>query len=185
MELFSIQPKQTTSARQYRFLWLAAIIVSLDQFTKIIVKLRLPLYESKVVWGDLILLTHVQNTGAAFSLSLGSPEINRFFFITMIMIAIVFVVYLLYRATTKLQLISFSLIIGGAVGNLIDRVLFGYVTDFIDVDFPDYIMQRWPVFNIADSAVVISMCLLILDMIIHRSPEHASGSDSQQKIDIP
>jgi len=163
-----MQEKQTVAAKQFKYLWLAAVVILLDQFVKIIIKTALPLYQSKVVLGDFILLTHVRNTGAAFSISLGSQAFNRFFFIGMTIIAIIFVVYLIYRSTTKLQLISLSLILGGAIGNLIDRILFGYVTDFVDMDFPDIIMQRWPVFNVADSSIVIAMCLLILDMIINR-----------------
>lgn len=168
MELFWMQEKQTVAAKQYRYLWIAAVIILLDQLVKIIVKLYLPLYQSKVILGDTILLTHVQNTGAAFSISLGNPALNRVFFIVMPIIAICFVVYLIYRSTKKLQQIGLSMIIGGAIGNLIDRILFGYVTDYLDCDFPDFIMQRWPVFNIADSSIVIAMGLLILDMIIHK-----------------
>lgn len=168
MELFWMQEKQTPQAKQFRFLWLSAIVILLDQFVKIIVKLTLPLFQSKSVIGDLVLLTHVQNTGAAFSLSLGNQQINRIFFIVMTVVAVAFVVYLIYRSTTKLQQIGLSLIIGGAIGNLIDRILFGYVTDFLDVDFPDFIMHRWPVFNVADSSIVIAMGLLILDMIINK-----------------
>lgn len=171
MELFWMQEKQTVAAKQFRYLWLAAIVILLDQFVKIVVKSTLPLYQSKVVLGDFFLLTHVQNTGAAFSISLGSQAFNRGFFIIMTIIAIIFVVYLIYRSTTKLQLISMSLIIGGAIGNLIDRILFGYVTDFVDIDFPDIIMQRWPVFNLADSSIVIAISLLILDMIINRDTD--------------
>jgi signal peptidase II len=179
MELFWMQEKNTVAAKQFKYLWIAAVVILLDQFIKIIVKLTLPLYQSKVVLGDLILLTHVQNTGAAFSLSLGSPAINRIFFVVMTIIAIAFVFYLIYRSTTKLQQIGLSLIMGGAVGNLIDRILFGYVTDFMDVDFPDFIMQRWPVFNVADSSIVIAMGLLILDMIINKDAnnEHSKIDD--------
>jgi len=173
-----MQEKNTVAAKQFKYLWITAVVILLDQFIKIVVKLTLPLYQSKVVLGDLILLTHVQNTGAAFSISLGSPAINRIFFVGMTIIAIAFVIYLIYRSTTKLQQIGLSLIIGGAIGNLIDRVLFGYVTDFMDVDFPDFIMQRWPVFNVADSSIVIAMGLLILDMIINKE-----ASNEPNKID--
>lgn len=169
MELFWAQPKQTQAAKQFRYLWLAAIIVFIDQATKIIIKLTMPLYESKVIFKEFVMLTHVQNTGAAFSISLGSPEFNRVFFIVMSVFAIGFVVYMIYRATTKLQLVGLSLVIGGALGNLIDRALLGYVTDFVDVDFPDIIMQRWPVFNVADSSIVIAMCLLFLDLFINKN----------------
>jgi signal peptidase II len=170
MELAWMQEKQTVAAKQYKDLWVAIIIILLDQFTKIVVKMTLPLYQSKPVLGDLIMLSHVQNTGAAFSLSLGSPAFNRGFFIIMTILALCFVAYLMYKSTTKLQRISLSMILGGAIGNLLDRILFGAVTDFIDVDFPNFIMQRWPVFNVADSSVFIAIGLLILDLLIHREP---------------
>jgi len=173
-----MQEKQTKAAKQFKYLWLAVIVVLIDQFVKIVIKLTLPLYQSKTVLGDLILLTHVQNTGAAFSISLGNPELNRVFFITMSILAIIFVIYMIYRSSTKLQQIGLSLIIGGAVGNLIDRILFGYVTDFFDFDFPDFIMHRWPVFNVADSSIVIAMGLLILDMIINR--DHGKETQKQE-----
>lgn len=163
-----MKEKETATARQFRYLWLAAVVILLDQLVKIIVKLKLPLYESKQILGELVMLTHVQNTGAAFSISLGSPEFNRVFFIIMTVLAVVFVLYMIYRSTTKLQRIALSLVIGGAIGNVIDRILFGYVTDFVDVDFPNIIMQRWPVFNVADSSIVIAMGLLILDAIINK-----------------
>ncbi|HOD18526.1 MAG TPA: signal peptidase II [Candidatus Cloacimonadota bacterium] len=168
MELVWMRAKESKAANQFRYLWLAVVVILADQALKIIVKLNLPLYQSKQVLGNLIMLTHVQNTGAAFSLSLGDPNLNRWFFIIMTIFALAFVVYLMYKSTNRLQQISLSLIIGGALGNLLDRILFGYVTDFIDVDFPDFIMQRWPIFNLADSSVFIALCLLILDLIIHR-----------------
>jgi signal peptidase II len=182
MEIPWLQPKQTNTARQFRYIWLAPVIILLDQFIKIIVKLTLPLYHSKHVIGNLVMLTHVQNTGAAFSISLGSVQFNRIFFILMTIVAIGIVIYMIYRSTTKLQQISLSLIIGGAMGNLIDRILFGYVTDFMDVDFPDFIMQRWPVFNVADSSIVIAMCLLVLDMIINREPAKTAHPKSNDNI---
>lgn len=179
MELIWMQEKQTVAARQFRYLWIAAVIILLDQLIKIVVKLNLPLYESRQVLGDLVMLTHVQNTGAAFSISLGSPEFNRIFFIVMTVLAVFFVLYMIYRSNTKLQRIALSMVVGGAVGNVIDRILFGYVTDFVDVDFPNIIMQRWPVFNVADSSIVIAMGLLILDAIINKD---AGDKESPAKI---
>jgi signal peptidase II len=64
---------------------------------------------------------------------------------------------------------SYSLIIGGAIGNLIDRLAFGSVTDFFDVDFPDFLMERWPVFNIADSSIVIAITILLIYTIFFES----------------
>lgn len=179
MELIWMREKQTTAARQFRYLWIAVLIILVDQFVKILVKMTLPLYESIPVIGNLVMLTHVRNTGAAFSISLGNPGLNRIFFIIVPILAIIFVVYLIYRSTNRLQQIAFSMVIGGALGNLIDRVLFGYVTDFVDMDFPDFIMQRWPVYNVADSMIVIAMGLLILDMIIHRQPV-AAGQNIEE-----
>lgn len=177
MELVWMQEKQTTAARQFKYLWIAIAILLFDQLLKIIVKVYLPLYDSKPVLGNLLMLTHVQNTGAAFSISLGNTGLNRIFFITVPLLAIVFVAYLIYRSTTRLQQFALSMIIGGALGNLSDRILFGYVTDFIDMDFPNFIMQRWPVFNVADSAIVIAMGLLVLDMIIHKPGEEIKHND--------
>jgi len=171
MELYWMKEKQTVEARQFKYLWLAAVVLLLDQLVKIIIKINLPLYDSRQVFGDFFLLTHVRNTGAAFSISLGDPSFNRIFFIVMTIFAIGFVLYLIYKSTTKLQRIALSMILGGALGNFVDRVLFGYVTDFFDMDFPDIIMQRWPVFNIADSSIVVAMGLMILDMLINRHPE--------------
>lgn len=180
MELYWMQEKQTVAARQFRYLWLTVAILLLDQAIKMVVKAYLPLYESKPVIGSLVMFTHVQNTGAAFSISLGSPSLNRVFFIIVPLLAIAFIFYLIYRSTTRLQQISFCMIIGGALGNLMDRLLYGYVTDFVDMDFPDFIMQRWPVFNLADSTIVIAMGLLILDMIIHKpTPEITSPNHNE------
>jgi signal peptidase II len=180
MDFSWMEEKQTAAARQFRYLWIAAVIILLDQLVKIIVKVKLPLYESRHVLGNFLLLTHVQNTGAAFSISFGSLAFNRLFFIVMTIIAVFFVVYLLYRSTTRLQQIALSMIIGGALGNLIDRILFGYVTDFIDMDFPDFIMQRWPVYNVADSTIVIAMALLIVDMIVNRQPAQITADNGNR-----
>ena len=69
------------------------------------------------------------------------------------------------KTNSHLEIAAFSLILGGAIGNLVDRILIGSVTDFIWWDFPDIIMHRWPVFNIADSAIVIAICLLLIEIV--------------------
>jgi len=111
------------------------------------------------------MFTYVINTGAAFSIGFQSAMVNRIFFIAITLLALVFILYLLYQSTHRIQIFAFGLVMGGAIGNLIDRILRGGVTDFINVDFPDFIMQRFPIFNIADSAIFIAVCLLIIDMI--------------------
>lgn len=150
--------------------WLIMMIVLvLDQLTKTMVRINMELYDSlpilKGMFGDTFMLVHVQNTGAAFSIGFKSDLVNRWFFIIISILAVAFIIYLLYRAEHRLQVVSFGMVLGGAIGNLIDRILFGGVTDFFSMDFPDFIMQRFPIFNVADSCIFIGVCLLIIDMI--------------------
>ncbi|MCF7814774.1 MAG: signal peptidase II [Candidatus Cloacimonetes bacterium] len=144
------------------FFWISFFIIFLDQLTKYLVR-------ANISYGDIIKLTpkffwltHVRNTGAAFSFSFGSAELNRIIFLIVSSLASLLLVYLILSSRNKVDTIAYSLILGGAVGNLIDRIIYGYVTDFIWTDFPDFIMNRWPVFNIADSSIVVAICLLII-----------------------
>ncbi len=153
------------------FIIMAAVIV-LDQMSKILVRKYIPMGKwitvGERLWGDFLQIGHLENTGAAFSLSLPNPLWNKAFFIGTSVLAVVFILWLLSRATHKIQVVAFGLVLGGAIGNnLIDRPILGAVTDFISFDIPDLIrgMERFPVFNIADSAIFIAMCLLIVDMI--------------------
>ena len=126
--------------------------------------------ESRPVLGDqFFCLTYVENTGIAFGLNAGSP-----IFLTLFSaLASIFLIYFLltsrrgslnlYPKTVQLAL---ALILGGALGNLIDRLLFGRVTDFLDFDFPDAIMVRWPAFNVADSAVTAGVILWCSYLVI-------------------
>jgi len=117
----------------------------------------------KFIW-----LTFVRNTGAAFSFSFGNPLLNRILFIIISIIAIFFIIYLSIKSKNRIEIFSFALILGGAIGNLIDRILMGSVTDFIWCDFPDVIMTRWPVFNIADSSIVIAIVLMIASTLFQK-----------------
>jgi signal peptidase II len=137
------------------FLLCAALIVALDQATKHVAASRLMPGESASVLGDFIRLTLVHNTGAAFGLFPGS----RVPFIVVSVVAIGVVLYLFFRETYRsvANRVLLGCILGGAVGNLIDRVRLGYVVDFIDIGFGT---ARWPVFNAADSAVTIGVILL-------------------------
>jgi len=151
------------------------IVLVLDQLTKLLVRTSMEIFESipilKSVFGDTFMFTYVQNSGASFSLSPFSPAGNRIFFVIVGFIAIGFIIYLMRRAEHRIQIIAFGLVIGGALGNMIDRIMIGSVTDFVDVDFPDLIMQRFPIFNVADSAIFIAMVLIIIDMFFIKSNE--------------
>jgi signal peptidase II len=133
----------------------AVLVVALDQLTKAVASSRLLLSEPVSIVGDVVRLTLVHNTGAAFGLFPGS----RFPFIVVSVLAIAVVLYLVtreaYRGLT--QRILLGCILGGAIGNLVDRVRLGWVVDFIDVGFGS---ARWPVFNVADSAVTVGVILL-------------------------
>jgi len=137
------------------FVLCAAVVVALDQLTKAAVSARLFLGEPVPVLGDVARLTLVHNTGAAFGLFPGS----RLPFIVVSTLAIAVVLYLFSREAYRglPQRLLLGCILGGAIGNLLDRIRLGWVVDFIDVGLGS---ARWPVFNVADSAVTVGVILL-------------------------
>ncbi len=145
--------------KTFPFFIISVCIIIIDQVSKHIIRATMKMHESLPVWGDLFRITRTKNTGAAFSLSFGSQEINRIIFTVISSAAIFLLIYWIIKAENKTESFIYSMILGGAIGNLIDRVLRGGVTDFLDVDFPDFIMSRWPIFNIADSAIVIAVII--------------------------
>jgi signal peptidase II len=155
---------QPTFFRRFE-LWLPALIVLLDQVSKAIVRRTLPLHESVSVIPGIMDFTHIRNTGAAFGFLNGVD-----FPFKTIVIAIVATAALigvaLYAAGLAhhqtLARVGLALIIGGAAGNLIDRVIAGSVVDFVDVYWRNY--HFWA-FNVADSAISIGVAVMILDMI--------------------
>lgn len=162
------------------------VIIALDQITKALTRAHLALGESVDIWGSFLRFTHLQNTGAAFSLSLPNASYNRIFFIVTTLLAIVLIIYLLFKATHKLQVWAFGLVLGGALGNLIDRIILGGVTDFVDFDIPDMFgMQRFPVFNVADSAIFIGMVLLIIDILFISGRQKARTQSVEASSDVP
>lgn len=162
------------------------IIILMDQLSKYLTRSYLALGQSIDVWGSFLRLTHLQNTGAAFSLSLPNQSYNRCFFIIVSIFATALIIYMLFKALHKLQVWAYGLILGGALGNLIDRIIFGGVTDFVDFDIPDMLgMQRFPVFNIADSAIFCGMVLLIVDIIFISGKQKAPEKSIEIGSDVP
>ncbi len=142
------------------------IILFLDQVTKYIIEKHVRLFEIIPVVPGFFNITHVRNKGAAFSLFASAPESFRGLFFTAVTIVAVVVIVILIRKTHKrLLIVAFSLIAGGAVGNLIDRVRYGEVVDFIQWYVKSY---YWPSFNVADSAISVGVCLLAVDMLFQR-----------------
>ncbi len=151
--------------KELPYLWVTLIIIVIDQVSKFVVRSTIEPGQVIKITPKLIWLTFVQNTGAAFSFSFGNQLLNRILFIVISTVAIILIVYLSAKSKNKLEIFSFALILGGAVGNLIDRIFIGSVTDFIWCDFPDVIMTRWPIFNLADSSIVIAIVLMIASTI--------------------
>lgn len=148
------------------FLLLAAVVVALDHLTKFIVNRSMALGHDIHILGEWVMLTHIKNPGAAFGLFPGS-------IVPLIVISVaasVVVIVMAVRAQgDRHRILPLGLILGGAVGNLIDRILLGRVTDFINVGIPDG--PRWPVFNVADSAVTIGVAILAFGVYFGGRPE--------------
>jgi signal peptidase II len=138
----------------------AGLLITLDQFTKILVRSSLDLNESRPLIGDdLLRLTYVLNPGIAFGLRVPGPTLLLFFgWIAAAILAVY--LFLLVRRGDPLRW-PVMLFLAGAIGNSIDRALYGQVTDFLDADFPDFIMKRWPVFNVADSCICTGVVVLL------------------------
>jgi signal peptidase II len=150
----------------YRFLIVTFIVLLLDQGTKILVRQKIPYWNGEngiEVLGDFFRLIYVTNPGAAFSLSLGSDNFNRYFFTIVAIVVTCLIIYLMKNARHFMDRLAYSLIIGGAIGNTVDRVLYGAVTDFLDFKFFNFIfgLDRWPTFNIADSSIVCATVILL------------------------
>ncbi|GGW86147.1 signal peptidase II [Alteromonas halophila] len=156
-----------------RFLWISLVIIILDQWSKHAVVAAMDLYQSVQVLPSFN-LTYVHNYGAAFSFLHGAGGWQRWFFTVIALVVSVMILWWL-RQTPRHQVrlpVAFSCILGGAIGNVYDRLVHGYVIDFLDF----YIGQwHWPAFNIADCAIFIGAALLIIDMIV-RPEEDAKAS---------
>lgn len=146
--------------RMLKWLWLSLFVFVADQVTKIIASSKLEMFQSVEVMPSLnFILAH--NTGAAFSFLSDAGGWQRWFFSILAAVVSVFIVFWVKKLKPheKPEAIALSLILGGAVGNLIDRLRLGHVVDFIDV----YIgSSHWPAFNIADSAIMVGAILLVV-----------------------
>ena len=143
------------------WLWLTLLLLIIDQVTKHLVTSSMDLYDSINVL-PFFNITYVHNPGAAFSFLADQGGWQRWFFTAIATIAsIIFVIWLAKTPKqNKLLCIAFAMLLSGAFGNLIDRVLFGYVIDFLDFYWN---ANHWPAFNVADSAIFIGAALMIID----------------------
>ena len=154
--------------------WLAAIVI-LDQLTKAIVDRTMALYQSIPIVDGWFNLTYVRNTGAAFGIFAGNAEIfRRPFLILVSILASGFIITLLRRLADRERglIAALTFILGGAVGNLIDRVFYGEVIDFLDVYWRNY---HWPAFNVADSFITIGVAIALFSLYKHKGDDPFAG----------
>ncbi len=151
----------TIRKRRLFILALAAFWLILDQVTKLLVIQNLALHESHPV-GSLLFWTHVHNRGGAFGLFPGASLL--FLGTGIAVIGVLFWTLPQAKSLDWLSATAYGLILGGAIGNLIDRVRFGYVTDFIDLNF--WPLVTWPVFNVADIGISVGIGLLVLTTLL-------------------
>ncbi len=148
----------------------AVAVLILDQITKAWVVANLPLYTpvDLVDWlAPILSLTWVKNTGVAFGLF---PQLGGFFVILQTLVIVGILIYQRTLPPDELWLhLSLGLVVGGALGNLLDRITRGYVVDFFDVNF--WPLHTWPVFNIADSAIVVGVIILFIDSFFEEQRE--------------
>jgi len=158
-----------------RPLFFGGLVVLIDQLSKWIVEQSLVRGESISVLGDFFRLTHVQNPGGAFGLFRDAGSV----FLVLSVVAILFLFWALRRfplATAGRGAVALGIVLGGAVGNLIDRVRTQRVIDFFDVGFSDL---RWPVFNVADIAVVVGVGMFLLFSMRTGEASDERGTDGE------
>lgn len=146
-----------------KWLWLSLLVLILDQASKLAIDSSMQLFESIPLMPGFN-LTYVHNTGAAFSFLSQAGGWQRWLFagLAVVMSSVITVWLLRLQKHETLMATALSLILGGAIGNLIDRVTYGYVIDFLDVYYQSW---HWPAFNIADSAICIGVGLMLLENI--------------------
>jgi signal peptidase II len=144
---------------------LAAGVLAADQISKLLVETGMAVHQSIAVIPGLVNLTHVRNTGAAFGLFAASvPGVRTALLLVAALVAVgvVACLWIRERQAHALHISSLSLILSGAVGNMIDRVRLGEVVDFVDLHWKGL---HWPAFNVADSAITVGVALLLLQVL--------------------
>jgi signal peptidase II len=161
--------------RRYHFL-IALLVVLVDRFSKLAIERNLSLHDSISLIPGFFRLTHIENRGAAFGLFADSPSEWKIAGLVLFsLVALVIVATLLWKNSHSMTTtgVGLSLILGGAIGNLWDRLVSGHVVDFLLFYIGQY---QWPAFNVADSAIVIGAGLLVFEILFTKSPAHEKVS---------
>lgn len=162
--------------QRFPYALVIAAVVVCDQLTKALVDRLMELHESRPVVLGLLSLTYVRNRGAAFGiLSDADLPYQSALFSVISLLALAAIAFYAVRlpAADRLSQTALALVMGGALGNLIDRSLHGYVIDFVDFYWKNH---HWPAFNVADSCISVGVCLLLLDIL--RSPAETPKRDA-------
>ncbi len=154
------------------WVWLSLVVLVLDQWTKYLAIIHLE-FMLPIEVLPMLNWTMVFNEGVAFSFLADQGGWQRWFLSGLAIVVVTWLVYWLWqnKRTARLQNSALALVIGGALGNVYDRLLLGYVIDFIDVYYGSY---HWPAFNLADSAICVGAVLLIIEMVKNKD-EHSVG----------
>lgn len=154
-----------------RLLIIAGSIVISDQITKYMILSSMPLHSSIPVIPGFFSLTHIHNPGGAFGMFAdGSPLLRKILFLAVSSLAICFVLYFYHSTPIRHRMLSaaFAMIFGGAIGNIIDRIRFEKVVDFLDF----YIKNlHWPAFNVADSAITVGVTIFVIHLMFDKMPK--------------
>lgn len=145
-------------------LWIVVIGLIADVISKEIITAHIPLNHSVDVWGEFFKLTYIYNSGVAFGMLQNIPSVLLIINLLVMFGIVYFFKKVIFsdHAESKTLVWAVGMILSGALGNNLDRIRFGSVRDFLDFDFPDFIMDRWPVFNVADSLICVGIAFILL-----------------------
>ncbi len=169
------------------FIIVTAAVIIADHLTKWIIKTSMDLHQTIRVIGEYFTITYILNSGIAFGLFDSNPSPHKsvlLIIISLIALGIILYIFLSLPKSVKHTGLAMGLIFGGAIGNMIDRIVRGRVVDFLDIDFPDITiralnihMTRWPTFNLADSCVLAGIVLLLVIILRHGGEPEPRGNE--------
>ena len=165
-----------------QLLLISGALILIDQWTKFLVIIHIPLYFSVRVIDNFFNITHIRNPGVAFGLFANQEsEYKALFFIIISAIAIVAILIIFHQTPNNRRMVrtGLTLILSGAVGNLMDRIIHKEVIDFIDFYYQKF---HWPAFNVADSCITIGVALMILDLFCHHPEANAVSKSSGESL---
>lgn len=162
---------------KFYYYWLALFVLAIDYASKKWVEHSLAMNETKHVLGDFFIITSIRNKGAAF----GILQEKRLLFLAITLIVVAGIVWFMAknRKSGKVLLLSgLGLVLGGAIGNFIDRAMYGQVVDFLQFTFGSYV---FPIFNLADSGICVGVAMILLDAVLTSKKENGDSNSNGQE----